>query len=155
MSAPIFHAKIDSSMLLLALQKAPLGLARNLPAAGREVIKVVIESKGIMSYPPETAANMPPTPYYIRGRGMQYKTRNNKKSESYKHRWTAQVNAYQAVARNDASYSGYLGGEKQARAMAKKGWRKVIDVAHEKAKRINEIYQDWLEKTLRDVGLLN
>jgi hypothetical protein len=38
--------------------------------------------------------------------------------------------------------------------MATIGWRKLFDVAKEKKAQITKIYQTWVNKTLREIGLL-
>jgi hypothetical protein len=37
--------------------------------------------------------------------------------------------------------------------MGIKGWRKLWDVAIEKRDKINDIYQAWINKLIRDLGL--
>lgn len=140
--------------LARAFDEMPQKIIENMRAAAKEAGAEIINTRGLKVYPPLTDANKPPTPYYIRGRGMQYKTRNSGKSEKYGTRFYVRARGYGAVIGNTASYAKYLADEKlQARHMAKIGWRKLIDVAKEKIEAVRKIFQDWVDKTIRDLGL--
>ena len=143
-----------------ALARFPQIAAKYLQAAGQEAAKdIILPTEGLQKYPPETAANFPPTPYYIRGRGMQRAgirkpAYNDGKSERYGTQWT--VERYRDTATkigNRASYAPYLGGEGQAHKMAEKGWRKLAEVANEKLPQIKAVFQTWINKLLIDTGL--
>lgn len=128
-------------------------IEKNMDAAAAEAAKVVVWSKGVGTYPAETAANKPPTPYYRRGVGMVYKDHIDATSEKYGTRFNVQPVRYGARIGNTASYAKYLGGDDQAAAMARIGWRKLIDVANEKIVKIKNIFDKWVAKTIRDLGL--
>ena len=143
-----------------ALARFPQMAGKYLQAAGQEAAKdIILPTEGLQKYPPETAANFPPTPYYIRGRGMQRAgvrkpAYNDGKSERYGTQWT--VERYRDTATkigNRASYAIYLAGEKQAQKMGEKGWRKLAEVATEKVPQIKVVFQAWVNKLLRDSGL--
>lgn len=121
--------------------------------AGEEAAVEILDTEGLRQYPPATEANVPPTPYYIRGIGMQYDGGNTNTSEQYGKRWKVTSTPAKTTITNTASYSGYLGGEQQAGHMAAKGWRKVIDVAKEKTGKIRIIYEKWINRSIRETGL--
>ena len=141
--------------LLSALDKFPNKVKTTLARAGQEAAKEVIETKGLHNYPPLTSANRPPTPYYIRGQGMQYKNKNSMSSERLGTQWYVKSSGYQTKIGNRASYAKWVHDDKeQARAMATIGWRKLFEVAKEKKAQITKVYQTWVNKTLRELGLL-
>ena len=71
------HIKINGlDRLRNIFGQFPAESKRYLDAAGKEAGEEVVNTVGLRRYPPATAANAPPTPYYIRGRGMQYKHGN-------------------------------------------------------------------------------
>ena len=140
--------------LLLALKRFPQQVKRNLGAAGLEAVKrVIFPVQGLKRYPPATAAHQPPTPYYIRGRGMQYKSRNTGSSERFGSQWYSKSTGYATEIGNRASYAKYLSGEEQASHMKPKGWRILREVVEEKMSDIAKVYQSWINKTLKDLGL--
>jgi len=139
--------------LQAAIKKAPLEIARAIKGAGEESANEILDTRGLRSYPPNTSANLPPTPYYIRGRGTQYATKNAKNSERYGTKFTVRTTGYGTVIGNSASYSPYLAGEEQAQAMGEIGWRRLIDVAREKLPQIERIFSKWIERALRKAGL--
>lgn len=137
-----------------AFAKFPETISKNFKAAGIEASNLILDTQGLRKYPPATAANFPPTPYYIRGRGTQYKSYNKGESERYGTKWTAtQENSYNTKMRNTASYGRYLGGEEQAAHMAAIGWRKILDVAIEKLPEIVEIFTRAVKRTIEELGL--
>lgn len=129
-------------------------LPKTLQGARYEISDAVLNTRGLRRYPPATDANRPPIPYYIRGRGMQYRNHNNGKSEKLGTRW--QVSPYRQTGiliENPASYARYVHGEEQASAMARIGWRKLYDGALEKVPVITEIYNKWINKLIEKYGL--
>ncbi len=140
------------------LRKAKGQLKEDIQGAAVESLDEVLDVQGIRAYPPETAGNRPPTPYWVRGQGMQTASGNLGNSEKYAMKgWSKknyQVQAYGASATNTTSYGGYLGGDQQAAAMGRIGWRKISDVAKEKQKAIGVIFGKWIKRGLRRVGLL-
>ena len=66
-----------------AFDQFPNELGDAMKSAGDDTGKLIVRQPGLMNYPPTTAANMPPTPFYIRGRGTQYASGNDEKSERY------------------------------------------------------------------------
>ena len=125
----------------------------NMSQAGHRAGSDLLKTKGLRNYPPSTAANLPPTPYYIRGRGTQYASRNAGDSERLGTQWTIQRRGYSTHIGNRASYAKWVHGDEQASWMANIGWRKLKEVAKEKIKPITRKYQKWVDKTLRDLGI--
>ena len=138
-----------------AFERFPHEIAQYLQQAGDEAAKTeILHERGLQSYPPATAANAPPTPYYVRGRGTQYKSGNKGESERYGTQFYVESRGYlNTEIGNRSSYAKWLAGEEQAQAMAKIGWRKLLDVAKEKVPQITKVYQLWIDKLIRDLGL--
>ena len=140
--------------IVAKLNKFPRQIARNFGAAGEESAKdVILPTQGLQNYPPTTAANAPPVPYYIRGRGTQYTNRNLMNSQRLGTRWTVVRKGFNTVIGNPVSYSRYVHGEEQAKAMGGIGWKKLFDVAKDKLKAIQKVYQAWVNKTIKDLKL--
>jgi len=140
--------------LVAKFNKFPREIARNFGAAGEESAKdVILPTEGMQNYPPTTAANEPPVPYYIRGRGTQYATRNLMNSQRLGTKWNVARSGFNTITGNPVSYSRYVHGEEQAEAMAGIGWKKLLDVAKDKLKAIQKVYQAWVNKTIKDLKL--
>jgi hypothetical protein len=135
------------------LAKFPRQIEKYMYSAGRESASAVLTTEGLKKYPPATAANKPPVPYYVRGLGTQTASGNLGQSEDYKHRWTVKKAGYGVEVRNDASYARYLGGSEQVGWAKDHGWRKLTDVAHQKLGKIVAIYNGWIAKLIKDLGL--
>jgi hypothetical protein len=126
----------------------------NLGAAGAEAAQdVILPTRGLQRYPPSTAANQPPPPYYVRGRGTQTQKGNRGNSERYGTQFVVQKRGLETIIGNRAGYAPYLGGEKQSTVAALHGWRILKDVAEEKIGQIKARYQAWINKTIKDLGL--
>lgn len=139
-----------------ALAKFPKETARYLEAAGREsASKVILPTEGLKKYPPASEANRPPTPYYIRGRGMQYASRNDYKSERLGTQFYSEATSPTVTEiGNRASYARYVVDlEYQAGGMRAHGWRTLAEVAEEKIAEITRVYDLWIDKLLKDIGL--
>ena len=140
--------------IMAAFDKFPNEIRQTFKDAGKEAGTEIIETTGLKKYPPKTAANAPPTPYYIRGTGTQYKSRNRGESEDYKSQFYVKPDTGETIIGNRASYAKYLADEKeQATHMARIGWRKLIDVAREKLDKIKNIYDKWVQRTIDKLGL--
>jgi hypothetical protein len=146
--------------LIDSLEKYPREIKKYLQAAGKEAgSRVILPTEGLKKYPAATAANQPPTPYYIRGRGMQRAGRrkpayNDMRSERFGTQWYVKnAESMSTEIGNRASYAQYVSGEEQARALEKIGWRKLLDVAQEKLTDITRVYQTWVDKLIKDLGL--
>ena len=140
--------------IIEAFRKAPLEIARSIKGAGEESAAEILDTQGLRLYPPATSANLPPVPYYVRGRGTQYATKNAHNSERYGSKWTVKTRGTGTTISNTASYAHFLAGSyDQSATIARIGWRKLIDVAREKIGRIRDIYSKWTERALRKAGL--
>lgn len=97
-----------------------------------------------IEYPPSTAANRPPTPFYIRGRGLQLKRGNKLNSEDLLHRWDTKVKASRdsivGYVLNTASYAAFVVGDRQAWFHALRGWPNVYVYVRRKRRDLAELY---------------
>jgi hypothetical protein len=140
--------------LLKAFHKSPREIARTLSQAGHEAANDVLSEEGLRTYPPPTAANMPPTPYYKRGQGTQYASYNKGESENLGKQWYVKREGYKTRIGNRASYAKYVhGDDTQAKAMKRIGWRKLYATFREKRADIQKIYQQMVDRTIRRLGL--
>ena len=140
--------------LIKGLGRFPREIARYMSQAGHEAGEdVILKTEGLRKYPPATSANQPPTPYYIRGRGTQYKSGNRGNSERLGTQFYVKREGWNTAIGNRASYAKYVVGEQQASFMKPKGWKKLFDVAKDKKAKIQKVYQAWVDKALRDFGL--
>jgi hypothetical protein len=154
MSDPIEITIDGADKIVKALNDFPDQIKRNFQQAGKESAEELLNTTGLMKYPPESDANKPPTPYYIRGRGTQLARGNNLKSERYGTKFYVKQEGYGVTIGNTASYAKYLADERlQAAHMEKLGWRKLIDVAREKIDKVKAIYNKWAQYTIDKLGL--
>ena len=151
---PIIEINVEGiKKLTTALAKFPVVIPKNMAAAGGEALTMILDTVGLRAYPPETAANRPPTPYYQRGLGTVYKNSVARTSENYGKKWTTEVESFMAKAKNTASYAEFLGGEQQVHWAAGYGWKKLFSTAKELIPEILKIYTAWVEKTIKELGL--
>ena len=141
--------------LVKAFDKFPREIQLGILQAGREASNEILNTTGLRAYPPITTQRQAPnTPYYIRGVGTQYTTRNTGDSEKLGASWVRkQKGSFNFRITNSASYAKWVHGDEQAGRMAGFGWRKLSEVAKEKTRAINKIYQDWVNRTIRKLGL--
>lgn len=141
--------------LLPKMEKIGDKLNVTLQNAALESERTILDTEGLRKYPPETAANREPYPFYERGRGTWTRPGyNTGKSERYGTKWTTKRINYGAIIGNSASYAKYLGGEEQNRVMAAYGWRRLFDVAREKKDEIQKVFQGWVNRLLKELDLL-
>jgi hypothetical protein len=120
----------------------------------QEVGSEVLDTTGLRSYPGLTAANMPPTPYYIRGKGTQYKSGNSGKSENLGKQWKVDnPDTFSVRMKNDVSYAPFVNGEDQASALKAIGWRILPEVAQEKIDKLRAIVEAWITRMIVKAGL--
>ena len=144
---------VDGEKVRQALRLFPQELFRALRNAGRESTDLIKETEGVQNYPPEGPGNQPPTPYYIRGRGMQYAKGNDGKSERYGTQFKTTYQERSTTIENRSSYAKHVGGEQQASHLAARGWRRLVDVANDKIGDITKIYIAWVNRTIQRLGL--
>jgi len=140
--------------IIAALTKFPKEISKYLGHAGEDATKnVLFKTKGLLPYPGLTAANKPPEPYYERGVGTHYKSGIRATSEDLGSQWYTKTKSFATEIGNRASYAKWVHGEEQAHFMGPKGWRKLTDVVREKMSDIVKVYQAWVDKLIRDLGL--
>lgn len=139
--------------LQAALTRFPNEIADTLQKASMEASEEIIQTRGLYLYPALTAANVPPVPYYVRGSGTQYASRNDGRSENLQVQFYVSTTAYAAEIGNRASYAEHVVGEKQAAAMGRIGWKRLIDVAEAKQDEITLIFQGWIDRLIERLGL--
>lgn len=137
---------VGEERLIAALNAYPRKIGSVLRAAGKEAAKVILEQRGMQSYPPATSANRPPYPYYERGRGTWTSAaRNTGKSENLGKKWYIRsANSYSTEIGNTASYAKYVHGDQQNRYLTVIGWRRLTDVVNDKMGSIVDIYNRWI-----------
>ena len=142
--------------------------------AAPDVAREILDTQGLRKYPPATAANAPGRiktvtfktgktvnfrmSYYVRGRGLMVATkgggwRQSGSSERYGTQYTTRPVTHGVEIANRASYAHYLAGDDQEKAMASIGWRKLFDVAREKSPQIAAIFQGWIDRIIKELGL--
>ena len=138
-----------------AINKFPQQISVYVGKAGGEVSRnVILKTPGINPYPPMTSANAPPYPYYQRGLGTWTSSNHNTgKSENLGKQWYVKQIGLDTEIGNRASYARWVHGDEQASFMKPKGWRILTEVVQEKIVRITKIYQAWITKCIRDLGL--
>ena len=143
--------------LQAAIAKFPRMAGIYMGKAGMEAAKrVILPTEGLQKYPPATAANQPPTPYYQRGMGMVYKNSTKATSENLGKQWYVKrtLNDFTTEIGNRSSYAQYVhGDDTQASFMAPKGWKKLYATALEKLPQITKVYDAWVKKLLKDIRL--
>lgn len=89
----------------------------------------------LQEYPPETAANRPPPPYYIRGQGKQITLATNlNNSQNLGAKWSSKINFIgngraRATIENSATYASYVHlKETQAWFHALRYWPTAEDI---------------------------
>lgn len=161
-------------VIMRNLDKFKAEIDRYLGAAGQQAAQEILRTPGLKQYPPATTANAPGRTkivtfrggktasfrmgYYIRGRGMQTPTRGGgykdlANSERLGTQWTVTRSGRNTKVGNRSSYAPYVHGDQQPDYMAAIGWRKLDEVADENIVRINEIYQEWINKLISDTGM--
>jgi hypothetical protein len=146
---------VGADKLAANLDKLAKEIKRTMVHASREVSSEVLMTEGLKVYPPAGAANRPPAPYYVRGTGTIYASgATNGSSETLGKQWTTKTLGDNSFSiGNRASYAPYVHGEQQASFMAPKGWRKLLEVAEEKAEKITAIVQGFVDKLIRENNL--
>jgi len=141
--------------VLAKINQFPEKIAGTIGQAGSEAAeRVVLPTQGLKTYPPAGAGNQPPTPYYVRGRGMQFENGNDYRSEVLGTKWVVKSEQLKTTIGNTASYAHWVhDDEQQAKAMGRLGWKKLFATAKEKISEITQVYQAWIDKLIADIGL--
>jgi len=136
-----------------ALAKSPVAIDDAIEAAGDQIGNVVLETRGIRLYPPTGPGNRPPTPYWVRGVGLQTARGNRNNSQMMNKKFTVKTANNIIRVKNNATYAEFVIGEKQNRYMGIIGWRRMIDVAKEKTPEITRILNAWLQRAFDKLEL--
>jgi len=126
--------------LALKMQNSVAFMRRETISAMQDSNEIVVQGASI--YPPETEANFPPPPFYIRGVGTQISdTLNLNESEQLGTRWVTDINATNkgviGEIDNTASYAPFVHGRQGQKAYhAGRGWRKVTAIVKQSRSRI-------------------
>lgn len=102
-------------------------------------------------YPPESEANQPPPPYYIRGVGTQYVNSNRGESQHLGETWDKSISKEdQGVIGTilpTATYAPYVHGtQSQIPIHNARGWRKVTQIAEDVTPIVLDIFSDVAKK---------
>lgn len=121
--------------------------------SSHQILNEILDQEGLREYPPESDANQPPTPFYIRGVGIETGTGNLGNSERYGTGWEIEaLGNYGAEASNATSYGKYMGDpEEQAEHMERLGWITTKTGVRNKLKKIGEILSAWMNRQFKKV----
>ena len=151
----------NASVVKKALRDFRDEMFRAVYMAGREASAKILNTTGVKKYPAEPTTRHSPPSAYLRGIGYIRKDGSvSKGSERYGTQWN--VKSYKermiTIIGNRASYAPFLGGDDQARNINKnipgQGWQKLGDVADDKINQIAGIYNEWIKRALKKVGLI-
>ena len=161
----VISIEVDAEDLKLALKKAPDILRREISKAGRDAAKTILAVEGLRNYPAQQSPSNPRSGYK-RGVGSYYRradgtVKQYHNSEDVGSKWTVRTTSdFKTVIGNSASYAPFLHGTKgrtgpvgQARRMAKRGWRQILDVAQEMVFKYKHHYERAVERALQKAGL--
>lgn len=117
--------------------------ARTLQRAAKSAGEIIKDDAG--QYPPESAANQPPAPYYQRGMGTVTSSgKVRRTSENLSKRWRMDANASGVDITNTASYAQFVHGRRQASFHARRGWKQLKPTARRLMPQIQrEIVREW------------
>ena len=115
----------------------------------------------LAQYPPPTIANQPGNPsgrWYVRGFGWKFASgRTDPVSEDLAGKWTIKYdqNKFEAMVGNNASYAVFVQGPKegpkgsrQAKHMARIGWKSITTVAEQETKRVEEYVFEAVKRAI-------
>ena len=171
MPEPLIHIEVQGiDKIQKALERFPRQIARYLGMAGQEAAgRVIFPTVGIKRYPPRKSISR----REVYGQSFEsekqrrwffaalkegridvpYRRGQSPGSERLCTQWYATVKGFSTEIGNRASYASLVVGEEQSRMMAARGWRRLVDVVSEEMRRITAVYQAWVDKLIRDLGL--
>lgn len=153
--------------LLAKLTQFPDRIRANLRQAGHEAGTEIVETPGLGKYPPPYHAAQPFKSekqrrffFWALGEGIidvPYRRGQSPGSQRLGTQFYVQSEPgsqyVEVTIGNRAGYAPHVIGEDQSAYMAGGGWRKLREVAVEKTARIVEIFEAWVTKAIRDLGL--
>ena len=142
-------------VFLKAFHKFPKEVARALSQAGHQAANEVLLTTGLSKYPRVGKGSTPPAPYYKRGTGYMYASGGTDlSSENLGKQWYVKREGELLRIGNRASYAKWVhGDDDQAEVMAGLGWLKLRETFDSNKTKIIKIYQQWVDKTIRKLGL--
>ena len=130
--------------MLLRYEQGDLVAQQLLTKSMQQAVDLTAQNAAV--YPPETEANQPPTPYYIRGTGTQYSTGNRGESRQLNTNWTKLVelvdNGAVGTVDNKTPYGLYVHGLAPYQRYYHKDnkWRTVGKIASDVKPKVNAVF---------------
>ena len=141
-----FTVKIEGVEELVSRYKKGERFSRQLlDVAMTQSVKYV--SKDAAIYPPETEANRPPPPYYVRGVGTQYKTYNRGESRQLSEHWKWRVDNLKTQVKGTVwnsvfTYGPYVHGIiRQMWFHKARDWRTVEKIATDTLDQVQRYFE--------------
>ena len=144
-----------------AMDQFPDHIQKAVGFAQKEMVKNILDTKGLRNYAPLSSANQPPgnagRGYYSRGKGWMRKTGSGytlvPSSKNLGKKWYATPNGFSTKVGNPTTYAPYLHGDEQVSWAVKVGWRKLAEVAEEKLDESVAIYERHITALIKRLGL--
>lgn len=151
MPSSSFTVTIEGVEELLARMRAGDGMAESL------LVKAMADAtddvkRDAQVYPPETEANQPPPPYYIRGQGTQYANGNRGESQQLKDNWQTEVNVsgkgvLGKIFNSVVTYAPWVHGVAWQRRFHKaRGWRNIRQITDENLNKVESRFSQAAQK---------
>jgi hypothetical protein len=156
MTDQVFSIEIEGlDELLKAFDQFPREVNKAMQDAAIDAYKAqVLSVTGLQKYPPATAANRPPFPYYLRGSGTQTSAgRNTGTSKNLGKQWVTKRVTFGAKLSNAVPYARFVHGVQQPQHMRAKGWRKLTEVVEFKLPQITKVFQNHVDRLLTRLKL--
>lgn len=111
----------------------------------------VLVQGDVKPYPPTSAANRPPEPYYQRGVGTVTKSgvRHTSYNGGIRKNWYVKSTPKQVVLGNEAPYSGWVQGVDQAWYHAARRWKVAKTQAEKMLGKLENLFKANVEKRWR------
>lgn len=100
----------------------------------------------VTPYPPESEANAPPPPYYMRGQGTVTAAGVRRTSQDMGRKWHVNSSSRLITLRNEATYSGWVQGADQVGYHAARGWKNAVKRAEEMLPQLQDIFSRLFQK---------
>lgn len=155
---PAIGAEIEVTGISELVDKYVAGdlLAEGLLIEGMERAVNYVGKNAALFPAPETDANQPPPPYYIRGVGTQYANSNRGESQhlgdegTWDKEITKENDGLIGTVTPTATYAPYVHGiNSQRKFHADTGWRKVTQIAEDVTPHIVDIFSEATVKLIK------